>query len=375
MNQGFGKTGQRSSSTGKAKERGKPPQARRSLGHAIAAIAICATSWSCSPTETELQAPMASHTVLGAGATFPAPLYKKWLAEFHAVHPDLVVEYQAVGSGAGVSRFIHQTVDFGASDAAMSDEEISQVDAGVQLVPTAAGSIVVAYNLPQVESGLKLRRATYVDVFLGKIVDWDDARIQADNPGVKLPALSITIAARQDSSGTTFAFTNHLAAISNQWRDGGPGIGKVIDWPGSAMLGSGNEAVAGLVKRSPGTIGYVEFGVAERAGLAMARLENKAGHFVAPTSNTGLATLADATLPDNLRAFFPDPDGAQSYPIVTYTWLMLYRNYESPRKADDVKRFVRWCLTAGQQYNESFGYIRLTPQVASRALQALDEIQ
>ncbi len=308
-------------------------------------------------------------------ATFPAPLYKKWLEEYRNVRPEVRLAYEAVGSGEGVRRFVNGSVDFGASDAAMSDGEIARVEAGVQLIPTAAGSIVLAYNLPDVDEDLKLSRSTYVDIFLGKITRWDDPKIRADNPGIKLPSLSINIGARQDSSGTTYAFTNHLSAISDEWRDRGPGTGKVIDWPGSAMKAPGNEGVAASVMRYPGVIGYVEYGVATRANLKMAWLENKAGKFVKPTGDSGLATLSEAVLPDNLRAFFPDPAGEDSYPIVTYTWLMLYRHYDSPEKAKSLKEFVRWCLTDGQQYNEPLGYIRLAPRVASRAVESLEAIE
>jgi phosphate transport system substrate-binding protein len=200
---------------------------------------------------------------------------------------------------------------------------------------------------------------------------WDDAAIRRLNPHLNLPAEAIAVVARRDGSGTTYAFTNHLSAISEIWRDQGPGTEKLINWPSPTMLASGNDGVARLIRRTPGTIGYVEFGTASRARLAMARLENRAGEFVAPTGPSGMATLANATLPDNQRAFFPDPEGGDSYPIVTYTWLLLHEQYETPGKAETIKDFVRWCLTDGQQCNERLGFIKLPPNVADSALEAV----
>lgn len=311
----------------------------------------------------------------GAGATFPAPLYKKWIEEYENLFPDRHVSYEAVGSGDGIKRFLSETIDFGASDAAMTDEEIEQAKHGAVLIPATAGSIVVAYNLPGVTGKLKLRRAVYAGIFSGKVTEWNDPRITADNPDLQLPKDNIVVVARQDSSGTTFAFTNHLSEISRAWKFDGPGTGKVVDWPGSAMLARGNEGVAGQIKRSPNTIGYVEYGMAQRTGLATATLENKAGNFIEPSGDAGEATLAAAELPENLRAFFPDPDGDQAYPIVSLTWLLLYRDYPEVTEADDVQHFVNWCLTEGQQYSEELGYVRLPPQITTAALKALQGVQ
>ena len=214
------------------------------------------------------------------------------------------MSYDAVGSGEGTRQFMAGTVDFGASDAAMRDDQMAAVARGVQLLPAVAGSIVLAYNLDGLGGDLKLTRDVYVDIFLGKIKTWDDSRIKAINPGLRLPNDNIALVVRQDSSGTTYAFTNHLSAISDTWRDRGPGVGQMIDWPGNAMVAPGNEGVAGRIKMSQGAIGYVEYGIAQRAGLSMAWLENKAGQFVQPHGGSGLATLLNVTIPQN-RAFFP----------------------------------------------------------------------
>jgi phosphate transport system substrate-binding protein len=333
-------------------------------------VAVCCSVTACRPREL----PPDAKLIRGAGATFPAPLYKKWIGQYAALHPDVVVDYEAVGSGEGTKRFLAGEVDFGASDAALSDEQMARVDRGVQLVPTTAGSIALAYNLPELGGELRLSREVYVDIFLNEITRWDDARIKKLNPELNLPNKAIAVVARRDSSGTTYAFTNHLSAISDHWRDRGPGTGKLIDWPGPTMLANGNEGVAGVIKRTAGAIGYVEYGIAARGGLSLARLENRAGKFVAPTGSSGMATLANADLPENLRAFFPDPAGEDSYPIVTYTWILLYRQYEEPELADRVKAFLRWCLTDGQQYNEELGFIELPPEVAAAAVEAVERI-
>ena len=325
---------------------------------------------------TSRQTPAAGVVQLqGAGATFPAPLYKKWLEEYQKLHPEVQLSYDAVGSGEGTKRFLSNGVDFGASDAALSDEEMAAVGRGAQLVPVVAGSIVLAYNLEGLGGVLQLTREVYVDIFLGQITTWDDPRIKAINPGLHLPSSNIAVVVRQDSSGTTYAFTNHLSAISEAWRNRGPGVGRVIDWPGSAMVATGNEGVAGRIKQSQGALGYVEYGVARRAGLSMARLENKAGQFIQPHGGSGLATLLNVDMPENLRVFFPDPNGQDSYPIVTYSWLLLYKKYDDPQKVAALKQFITWCLTEGQTFNEVLGYVRLAPHVVAQTTAAVDSIR
>jgi phosphate transport system substrate-binding protein len=312
----------------------------------------------------------------GAGATFPAPLYRKWIGVFTSQNPDVGVEYKEVGSGEGLQRFLAQTVDFGASDAAMTDEQMARVPNGARLVPATAGMVVLAYNLPGVEGVLKLSRDVYADIFLRKIVTWNDPRIRGLNPDMKLPNRSIVIAARQDKSGTTFALANHLSAVSPEWRQG-PGVGYAIDWSGRAMLARGNEGVAGLVKTSAGALGYMEYGFADRLRLPMARLQNKDGRFVAPSEGSGRAALASSArqMPDNLRLYLPDPEGADSYPIVSLTWLLLYERYPDRQKSAALKRFVTWGLSSGQSFGPELGYIALPADVASRSRAALERIQ
>lgn len=342
---------------------------------ALGLALLSCTGIACGPTNAEVIVPEGAVLLRGAGATFPSPLYEKWIDEYRRVAPHVYIVYDAVGSGEGVDRFVAGEVEFGASDAAMKDEEIAAVRRGVQLIPATAGSVVLAYNLPGIDGELRLPRDVYVDIFLGKIDQWNDPRLVEANPERKLPDLAVAVVARLDSSGTTFAFTNHLIEISEAWRETGPGRGKVVDWPGAAMLARGNEGVAGLIKRTPGAIGYVEFGMADRTRLAMATLENKAGNFIRPDGSSGMATLVHAKLPDNLRAFFPDPEGDNSYPIVTFSWLLLYRQYDDATKGDELKRFVRWCLIEGQQYAEPLGYIQLARPISERGMYALDGIR
>jgi phosphate transport system substrate-binding protein len=308
----------------------------------------------------------------GAGATFPQPLYQRWASEYNKLHPDVQINYQGVGSGAGIKQFTAGTVDFAASDAAMKDEEIAAVKKGAVMIPATAGSIVIAYNLPGVKE-LKLSRDAYVGIFLGTITNWNDDAIKKDNPGVDLPDLSINVAYRSDGSGTTFVFTKHLAAISKDFADQ-VGSDKSVTWPAGAG-GKGNDGVTALIKATPGTVGYVEYGYAVNNGLAMASLQNKAGKFIKPDEQSGAATLASIDLPENLRAWPEDPAAADAYPIATFTWLLLYKTYDDPKKLEALKGFVKWGLTDGQKLASGLGYIPLPDAVVAKDQAALDSVK
>ena len=313
----------------------------------------------------------------GGGATFPAPLYQRWIDDFAKHNPAARISYEKLGSGEGVRRFLAEELDFAASDAALSDEQIAQAKRGARLVPATAGLVVLAYNLKGLAAPLQLPRAVYEDIFAGKITRWDDPRLQAANPAAKLPAESITIVARQDSSGTTWAFTNHLSAVSPQWRDLGPGVGKVVDWPGYTMVARGSEGVASRIKVSAGAIGYLEYGFAKRLALPMASLENKAGRFVAPDDRSGVEALARNAqkMPANLRLMIPDPEGDDAYPILTLSWLLLYQHYPEAAKAATLKAFVAYGLAEGQNASRELGYMPLPDAILSRSRQALESIQ
>jgi phosphate transport system substrate-binding protein len=314
----------------------------------------------------------ASASLTGAGASFPAPLYQRWFSDYTKVNPNVKVAYQSVGSGAGVEQFTKGTVDFGASDVAMKDEEIAAVQKGVVLLPMTAGSIVLAYNLPGVEE-LKLPRQVYADILLGKITKWNDPAIAAANEGVQLPDKDITVVYRSDGSGTTGVFTKHMSAISSEFKEK-IGDGKTVEWPVGTGA-KGNEGVTAQIKQTEGAIGYIEYGYAKQQGITIASLENKAGKYIKPTEESAAATLAAVELPENLRAFIEDPEGDESYPIVTYTWIMAYKKYDDPEKVKALKEVIAWALTDGQKIAPELGYIPLPEPVVTKVKAALETIQ
>jgi phosphate transport system substrate-binding protein len=323
----------------------------------------------------EIHPPGATQSLTGAGSTFAAPIIQQWMKIYSGQHPDLALSYAVVGSGEGIDRFLAGEVDIGATDAPLTPEERAKVAGNVVQIPVTAGMIAITYNLPGVQGPLNLPRDVYPDIFLDKISRWDDPRIAAANPGVNLPHKLIQVVARLDSSGTTFAFTNHLAAVSPAWA-AGPGVGKRLDWPGGAMVARGNEGVAQRIKLTEGSIGYVESGFAERLRLPLAWLENRAGGFIAPNVETGQRALTGGSdaLPETLDVVITDPEGTRSYPIVTYTWLLLHRQYQDPAKAEAVKAMVRWILTDGQGQAEALRYVPLPENIAQAALIKLDSL-
>jgi phosphate transport system substrate-binding protein len=322
-------------------------------------------------------------TISGAGSTFAEPIIKRWAEEYHKRNPQVRIVYEGVGSGEGEKRFLTEKVDFGGTDAGLRADQLAAVPRGAVQVPITAGIVVLAYNAEGLPADLHLPREVYVDVLLGKGIRWSDPRIQAANSGQPLPDKDITVVVRQDSSGTTFALTNHLAAVSSEWRDrfGNKnakdelelGV-KTLNWPGAPLRAPGNSGVAGMIKRTPYSIGYVQYGAAREIDLPMAMLENKAGNFVQAAGTSGLETLLNAQLPPDLRGYFPDPEGEYSYPIVTFTWVLVFHEYPEPGKGKQVRDFFRWCLTRGQDYSEAVGNVRLAPHVIRAAERALGPV-
>ncbi|ARV58307.1 phosphate ABC transporter substrate-binding protein PstS [Nostocales cyanobacterium HT-58-2] len=309
---------------------------------------------------------IANVSLVGAGATFPAPLYQRWFIAYNQQNPNVKISYQSIGSSAGVTQLINGTVDFAASDVAITHEQAAQVKRGVIALPMTAGCVVLAYNLPNLTSTLRLPREVYTDIFLGKITKWNDPRIAAANPGVNLPNLSIMVTRRADGSGTTSVLTQHLSAISPEWKSK-VGSGKSVAWP-RGIGAQGNEGVTAMIQQFQGAIGYVEYAYAAQNKLPMAALENKSGNYITPTPESASRTLTQVKLPDNdLIAFISDPADAQSYPIVTYTWLLIYNQYQDPVKARAMKNIVDWALTEGQKYSLELGYIPLSKQVVDKA--------
>jgi phosphate transport system substrate-binding protein len=307
----------------------------------------------------------------GAGASFPAPLYQKWFKAYSASHDGVEIDYQSVGSGSGVKSVIDKTVDFGASDAAMKPEDMARVDVGVQLLPMTAGCIVLTYNLKGV-TDLKLSRAAYAGIFLGKVKKWNDPLIVKANPGASLPDQAINVVVRADGSGTTFVFTKHLSAISPDFAKD-PGVNTLPNWP-VGTRSKGNEGVTASIMTTPGAIGYIEYGYAKSQNLPMAILENKSGSFVAPNTASAQAALATAEFPDNLIAWVPDPEVKDAYPIATYTWIICYKQYHDKGKFQTLQSLLTYCLTDGQKESEALGYIPLPPTVADKAKAAIQNI-
>jgi phosphate transport system substrate-binding protein len=323
--------------------------------------------------DARAQAPVGGVSLKGAGATFPAPLYYKWMEAYRQERPQVRLSYDSVGSGDGIVRFVAGAVDFGASDAALSEKDAEKVARGALLIPATAGMIALAYNLPGLQGTLKLPRDVYVDIMLGKITNWGDPRVRQANPGLSLQSRTIAVVARLDKSGTTYAFTNHLSAASEKWK-AGPGVGTWIEWPRNAMLARGNEGVASRIKISEGAIGYVEYGFARRLGLAMAELQNKSGQFVAPNEATAKSALAESVAARGLKLFVTDPVDAGSYPIVTFSWLLLYRQYPEEQKRA-LREFVEWGLTKGQALGPALGFIPLPESVVEHSKLALGAIR
>jgi phosphate transport system substrate-binding protein len=322
-------------------------------------------------TSAFLPASYADVKLQGSGASFPFPIYSKWFKDFSQANKGVRVDYQSKGSGAGIQDFTNGVVDFAGSDAAMNDEEIGKVKNGVVLLPMTAGEIVLTHNLKGVKD-LKLPRDIYPDIFMGKITQWNDPRITAANPGVKLPDRDITVVVRSDSSGTTYVFTGHLSTINEEFKNS-IGQGKAPQWPKSNnfVKAPKNDGVTATVKQTPGAIGYIEYGFAKLTKAPVASLENRDGKYVAPGPETGAAALASASFPDgnlpgsdipDLRAWVYDPSGEKAYPIATFTWL-LFPEKQDPEKAKLARDLVEYCLTEGQKSADALGYIPLPENV------------
>jgi phosphate transport system substrate-binding protein len=312
--------------------------------------------------------------LIGSGASFPAPIYAAWFKAFSKETPGVIVDFQSKGSGAGIQDFINHTVDFAASDAAMTDDEIAKVKDGVVLIPITAGEIVLAYNLPGVTE-LKLPHDVYPDIFLGKITRWNDSRITAANPHAKLPDLPITVVRRSDASGTNFVFTKHLSAVSPEFAKK-VGFGTTVEWPSSDKIVGApkNDGVTATIKQTPGAVGYIEYGFAKLTKTPIAELQNKAGKYVQANAKSGEAALADAELGSDLRGWLDDPRGPDAYPIATFTWLLFYKQQDA-KKAEILRKLVDYCATKGQLMSDSLGYIPLPTSLVAKVKSAANEIK
>jgi phosphate transport system substrate-binding protein len=330
---------------------------------------IAASAVTAAVTVTSISSAIAQTSLTGAGATFPDPLYQRYAFEFQKENPDIKVNYQSVGSGAGIRQTIAEVVDFGASDAAMTDADMAKVKRGIILVPTAGGAVTLAYNLPGV-TNLKLSREVLPDIFSGRITRWNDSRIAKDNPGVNLPNAEIKTVVRADGSGTTFIFVNHLSAISPYFR-GRIGVGTAPKWTANPIKGRGNPGVAQQVSRTVNSIGYVELAYATQNNMVVAAVQNKKGVFVTPSLEAANTALKTVTFPDNFRVFVGDPE--DGYPIVGLTWMMVYKQYPDQKKSDAIKKWINWVLTKGQDLNDDLQYTSIPQPVRDRVLKTVND--
>ncbi len=338
------------------------------IGLALFAIAI----WIAGTNPAGAAGPL---TVTGAGATFPYPLYSKWFYEYSNAHPDVNFNYQSIGSGGGIRQITAGTIDFGATDAPMKEVEMAKLPGPVFHIPTAIGAVSVVYNLEGVESGLKLTQETLAEIFLGKISQWNDPKIASLNPGTKLPGSDIVVAHRSDGSGTTDIFTNYLAAVNGEWKSK-VGRGKVVNWP-VGLGGKGNEGVAGVVKQTPGAVGYVELAYATQNKMAMAALRNRAGNFVLPSLEATSAAAAGAarTMPEDFRVSLVDAPGKDAYPICGLTWILVYKDQRDEAKGKALVAFLKWATTDGQKMNAPLLYAPIPKPVVEMVGKTLRQIR
>jgi phosphate transport system substrate-binding protein len=308
---------------------------------------------------------MAAETINAAGATFPAPIYQKWFSEYKAAHTDVQINYQALGSGAGIRQLQAGTVDFGASDMPMKDAQISDMKVKPLHFPTVMGAVVLSYNIPGVTATLKLTPDAIAGIYLGTINKWNDPKIAGSNPGVNLPAKAIEIAHRSDGSGTSFCFTDYLSKISPEWKSK-VGANDSVQWP-LGLGGKGNDGVAGLIKQTPYSIGYVELIYAAQNQMAYADVQNAAGKFVkASFQSVTAAAAASKEMPDDFRVSITNAPGAASYPISTFTWLLRPSEIKDPAKKKAIVDFLGWMLKTGQKDAEGLSYAQLPKAVMDK---------
>jgi len=354
--------------------------ARRTLlGGLILALAACKGSQATEAPGASAAAapamPKKDETVSlnGAGATFPFPLYSKWIAEYNKLNPSVKINYQSIGSGGGIRQILANTVDFGATDAPMKEDESKQATSKIFHIPATIGAVVVAYNVPEVSGTLRLTSEVLVDIYAGKIKKWNDAKIKAENADAKLPAKDISVVYRTDGSGTTAVFTDYLAKVSPEWKEQ-VGAGKSVKWP-VGLGAKGNEGVTGQVKTTPYTIGYIERAYASQNKLPMAELKNKAGKFTAPSIEAMSAAAASVEMPDELVVSLSNADGDAAYPITGYSYLLVYEDAKDPVKGEALAKYVWWGLHDGQKFSQGLDYAPLPEKVLAKVEARLKELR
>jgi len=315
----------------------------------------------------------------GAGATFPYPIYSKWFDEYHKKFTDVQINYQSVGSGAGIKQVTEGTVDFGASDAIMNDEQLKAYadkhGSGILHFPMVLGAVVPIYNVPGVNSALNFTPEALAGIFLGRVTKWNDPAIASANKGVNLPANDIVVVHRSDGSGTTYIWTDYLSKVSSDWNTK-PGKGASISWP-VGLGGKGNEGVSGLIRNTPNSIGYVELIYAVQTKIEYANVKSASGDFVKADFNSVSVAAAGAAkdMPDDFRVSITNAPGKGAYPISSFTWLLIPARFSDGAKRDAMKGFVKWGITDGQSYAEGLSYAKLPKEVVAKELKAIDKIQ
>lgn len=318
-------------------------------------------------------------SINGAGATFPYPMYSKWFDEYHKKNPNIAINYQSIGSGGGIKQITEGTVDFGASDGPMNDEQLKAYEAKHGSVilhfPTVLGAVVPTYNIPGVNAALNFTGEALAGIFLGKVTKWNDPLIAGANKGVNLPASDIVVVHRSDGSGTTYVWTDYLCKVNEEWKTK-VGKGTSVNWP-VGLGGKGNEGVTGTVKNTPNSIGYVELIYAESNKIPYGNVKNAAGVFVKASLAGVTAAAAGAAneMPDDFRVSITNAAGKDAYPISSFTWLLIPAKFTDAAKRDALKGFVTWMLGDGQNYAEALSYAKLPKEVVAKEKKALGKIQ
>jgi phosphate transport system substrate-binding protein len=310
----------------------------------------------------------------GAGATFPAPIYQKWFAEYHKLHPDVEINYQAIGSGGGIAQVQKGTVDFGASDGPMNDQQIADTPFKLFHIPTVLGGVVPTYNIPGVNAELKFTGAVLANIYLGKIKKWNDPALAKDNPGVKFPDTDIVVVHRSDPSGTSYIFTDYLSKVSQDWANG-PKKGTAVNWP-VGLGGKGNEGVSGIVKQTEGAIGYVELFYAISNKMLFGSVQNAAGQFVKASLESVTAAAASVQdMPDDFRVSITNAPGKTAYPIASFTWLLVPVEWKDATKQKTFVEFLNWMVDKGQTMTSELLYSPLPKNVQTKVKARIKEIK
>ena len=310
-----------------------------------------------------------------AGATFPYPIYSKWFDLYHTSHSNVQINYQSIGSGGGIRQLLDKTVDFGASDGPMNDEQLKQASVPILHFPTVLGAAIPSYNVPGLPGDLNFTPEALSGIFLGKVTKWNDPAITSANPGMKLPGDDIVVVHRSDGSGTSYIWTDYLSKVSPEWQSK-VGKGTSVNWP-VGLGGKGNEGVSALVQQTPGSLGYIELIYAIQNKLPYGKVKNSSGAFVkADLASVSAAAAATAKfIPDDFRVSITNPEGKAAYPIASFTWLLIPSKFSDAAKRDVVKDFLKWALTDGQQYAEALSYAKLPKEVVAKEMKAIAQIQ